>query len=85
MRSARGVDGRLSVGYRRAVALDGNGCHGALSRLGETRDGEPMSDDDDFAMYSDARQRRIKAVAWVVILSLILVGGGATVLSLLFG
>ncbi|NYF18148.1 hypothetical protein HDC37_003004 [Microbacterium sp. AK009] len=44
-----------------------------------------MSNDDDFAMYSDARQRRIKVVAWVVILSLILVGGGATVLSLLFG
>lgn len=44
-----------------------------------------MTDDDDYALYNGARQRRIKVVAWVVILSLILVGGGATVLSLLFG
>lgn len=41
--------------------------------------------DDDINVYSETRQRRIKIVAWVVIVSLILVGGGATVLALLFG
>ncbi|MDT0182602.1 hypothetical protein Q9S36_20730 [Microbacterium sp. ARD31] len=41
--------------------------------------------DDDYAEYGQARQRRMKVVAWVVIISLILVGGGATVIALLFG
>ncbi|BDV29420.1 hypothetical protein [Microbacterium terricola] len=41
--------------------------------------------DDEYADYSAARQKRVKVVAWVVIVSLILVGGGATVLALLFG
>lgn len=44
-----------------------------------------MADDDEYGVYSEARQRRIKTVAWIVIISLILVGGGATVLALLFG
>jgi hypothetical protein len=44
-----------------------------------------MTDDEDYGVYSDTRQRRIKVVAWVVIAALILVGGGATVLALLFG
>ncbi|GAA1467092.1 hypothetical protein [Microbacterium thalassium] len=44
-----------------------------------------MTDDEDYGVYSDARQRRIKVVAWVVIVALILVGGGATVFALLFG
>lgn len=44
-----------------------------------------MSDDEDTSVYSETRQRRIKIVAWVVIVSLILVGGGATVISLLVG
>jgi len=41
--------------------------------------------DEDEAVYSDARQKRIRVVAWVVIISLVLVGGGATVFALLFG
>ncbi|MFB8387996.1 hypothetical protein ACFC3F_12745 [Microbacterium sp. NPDC055910] len=41
--------------------------------------------DDEYGSYDDARQRRIKVVAWVVIVSLIVVGGGATVIALLFG
>lgn len=41
-----------------------------------------MSDDTS---YGEARQKRIKVIAWVVIGSLILVGGGATVLALIFG
>lgn len=41
--------------------------------------------DDDYEGFASARQRRTKMVAWVVIISLILVGGGATVLSLLIG
>lgn len=41
--------------------------------------------DDEYADYAETRGRRTKIVAWVVIVSLILVGGGATVLALLFG
>jgi hypothetical protein len=44
-----------------------------------------MSKDDEFDQYNDTRQRRVKVIAWVVIVSLILVGGGATVLALIFG
>ncbi|WP_263598655.1 hypothetical protein [Microbacterium pullorum] len=44
-----------------------------------------MSNDDEYGTYGQARQRRMKIVAWVVIVSLILVGGGATVIALLFG
>lgn len=43
-----------------------------------------MTDDDD-SVYSDARQRRIKMVAWVTIVALILVGGGFTVFALILG
>ncbi|SIT85314.1 hypothetical protein SAMN05880545_2310 [Microbacterium sp. RU33B] len=45
---------------------------------------EGMSD-DDYAGFADARTRRTKIIAWVVIVSLILVGGGATVFALIFG
>jgi hypothetical protein len=41
--------------------------------------------DDEYSDYHEARQRRIKITAWVVIVSLILVGGGATVFALIFG
>jgi hypothetical protein len=44
-----------------------------------------MANDDEYNVYSETRQRRVKIVAWVVIVALILVGGGATVLALLFG
>ncbi|TQJ30434.1 hypothetical protein [Microbacterium sp. SLBN-146] len=44
-----------------------------------------MSDDEEYGVYSETRQKRIRIVAWVVIVSLILVGGGATVFALLFG
>lgn len=44
-----------------------------------------MTDDDEYRDFDTARQRRIKVVAWVVIVALILVGGGATVVALLFG
>ena len=37
-----------------------------------------MTKDDEYADYNETRQRRVKIVAWVVIVSLILVGGGAT-------
>lgn len=39
---------------------------------------------EDLSIYSEVRQRRIRVVAWVTIISLILVGGGSTVLTLLF-
>lgn len=35
--------------------------------------------------WNERRNRRIRAVAWVVIGALLVTGGGATVLSLLFG
>jgi len=44
-----------------------------------------MAQHDEDDSYAEARQHRIKVIAWVVIVALILVGGGATVLSLLFG
>lgn len=44
-----------------------------------------MTDHDEYAGMNDARTRRTRMVAWVVIGSLILVGGGATVLALIFG
>lgn len=45
-----------------------------------------MSDDnEDYGDLGDKRNRRIRIVAWTVIIALILGGGGATVLSLLFG
>ncbi|WP_279234640.1 hypothetical protein [Microbacterium sp. SS28] len=44
-----------------------------------------MSQDEEYTGFQDARQKRVKVIAWVVIASLILVGGGATVLALLFG
>lgn len=39
---------------------------------------------EDLSIYGEVRQRRIRVVAWVTIISLILVGGGSTVLTLLF-
>lgn len=44
-----------------------------------------MSDTDDYGDFAKKRAARTKITAWVVIVALILVGGGATVLSLLFG
>lgn len=41
--------------------------------------------DDEYAGFADKRAKRMKIVAWTVIISLILVGGGATVLALIFG
>lgn len=44
-----------------------------------------MTNDDEYSDFNATRQRRVKITAWIVIVSLILVGGGATVLALLFG
>ncbi|GAB2848940.1 hypothetical protein ACFQ0P_06380 [Microbacterium insulae] len=43
------------------------------------------ADDEEYSGFNDTRQKRIKVVAWVTIIALILVGGGATVFALLFG
>jgi len=43
------------------------------------------ADEDEYNDFNDARQRRVKVIAWVTIVALILVGGGATVFALLFG
>ncbi|MDR6867114.1 hypothetical protein J2Y69_001713 [Microbacterium resistens] len=46
-----------------------------------------MSDDlsEDYGDLGERRNRRIRIVAWVTIGALILVGGGATTLTVLFG
>lgn len=44
-----------------------------------------MADEDEYGVYNEARQKRVRIVAWVVIVSLIAVGGGATVIALIFG
>ncbi|MDI9892543.1 hypothetical protein ACF044_07555 [Microbacterium sp. NPDC016588] len=41
--------------------------------------------DDDMAGFDARRQRRVRITAWVVIGALVITGGGATVLSLIFG
>ncbi|WP_447587190.1 hypothetical protein [Microbacterium lacticum] len=41
--------------------------------------------DEEFDEIVEKRARRTRAIAWIVIISLILVGGGATVLALIFG
>ncbi len=42
-------------------------------------------EDDEYAGFGRSRSRRVRVVAWVAIVSLIVVGGGATALSLLLG
>ena len=44
-----------------------------------------MSDDPEYADFAGRRRARTKMIAWIVIVSMVLVGGGATVLTLLFG
>lgn len=44
-----------------------------------------MSDDDDMTGFRQRRQGRMRVVAWITIIALVLVGGGATVLALIFG
>lgn len=41
-------------------------------------------EDDDLASYNTTRQRRMRIVAWITIGALVLGGGGATVLALIF-
>jgi hypothetical protein len=44
-----------------------------------------VTNDDDMSVFDEKRQRRVKVTAWVVIAALVLTGGGATVLTLIFG
>ncbi|MCS3844536.1 hypothetical protein [Microbacterium sp. AK031] len=41
--------------------------------------------EEDYGRLGERRTRRMRIVAWATIASLILIGGGSTVLSLLFG
>lgn len=43
------------------------------------------SGDEDYGRLGERRTRHMRIIAWVTIVSLILIGGGSTVLSLLFG
>jgi hypothetical protein len=40
---------------------------------------------EDYGDLGERRNRRIRIIAWVTIVALILLGGGSTLLSLLFG
>ncbi len=42
-------------------------------------------EDDEYAGFARGRSRRMRITAWVAIVSLIVVGGGSTVLALIFG
>lgn len=44
-----------------------------------------MSENEELETFNQKRQRRVRITAWVVIIALIIGGGGATVLALLFG
>lgn len=44
-----------------------------------------MTNDPEYAGFAEKRQRRMRLTAWIVIIALIIGGGGATVLALLFG
>jgi hypothetical protein len=43
------------------------------------------AEDDEYNGMNDTRQTRVKIVAWVTIVALILAGVGATVFALIFG
>ncbi|MGY1552812.1 hypothetical protein ACW5CM_13610 [Microbacterium sp. A588] len=51
-----------------------------MSELAEVKDTE-----EDYGSLGEPRNRRMRIIAWVTIASLILIGGGSTVLTLLFG
>lgn len=42
-------------------------------------------DDEAASVALDRRNRRVRTVAWVVIVALLVTGGGASALALLFG
>lgn len=52
---------------------------------GHAQSAAPHSAEEDYGRLGERRTRRMRIVAWVTIVSLILIGGGSTVLSLLFG
>lgn len=45
----------------------------------------PMDADDEYGDFGERRNRRIRMVAWVTIVALIVGGGGASLATLLFG
>lgn len=59
------------------LRADAGGAGQRMSESGRT--------DEDYGNLGERRNRRIRIVAWAVIVALILGGGGATVLTLLFG
>jgi hypothetical protein len=64
---------------------DGTSARGADRGATNPRLDTMAPDDEEYSGFNDTRQKRIKVVAWVTIVALILVGGGATVFALLFG
>ncbi|WP_235282308.1 hypothetical protein [Microbacterium sp. SA39] len=58
-----------------------------MSERSETKrvNSELSKPDDDYGDLGEPRNRRIRIIAWTVIVALILGGGGATVLTILLG
>lgn len=61
--------------------------HAPVLLRSDRHGGQRMSDNlsEDYGDLGEKRNRRIRIVAWTVIIALILAGGGATVLTLLLG
>lgn len=54
-----------------------------LNRHNQTPNVNP--NEEDYGDLGEKRNRRIRVIAWTVIVALILAGGGATVLTLILG
>lgn len=54
-----------------------------LNRQNQTPNVNP--NEEDYGDLGEKRNRRVRVIAWTVIVALILAGGGATVLTLILG
>lgn len=57
----------------------------ASARAGTGSEAGVKPGEEDYGRLGERRTQRMRVIAWVTIGSLILIGGGSTVLSLLFG
>lgn len=57
--------------------------HGTGQRMSDVSRQNP--NEEDYGDLGEKRNRRIRIIAWTVIIALILGGGGATVITLLLG
>lgn len=66
------------------IERQGSNSGKRVDNSGSTASGSGNAE-EDYGDLGERRNRRIRIVAWVTIASLILIGGGSTLLSLLFG